>query len=179
MGQCSGKNLGGTQVGQLLHTSLLVVPLLVLVLELALTVLTRVLIVAGPTSRPRLSAREKLLLQLFAIIPRLPSLVWRAIADALLIVLLPLLFKPVLLCVLVKGVPSLTITRRERGVAPAADEPALAMPLLVTWFACGGEPVSVVVLRCLPLAVLIVRPQESLHNDDLGLLDLLGVKGWD
>jgi hypothetical protein len=153
LGQCSGKNLGGTQVGLLLHTSLLVVPLLVLVLELALTVLTRVLIVAGPTSRPRLSAREKLLLQPFAIIPRLPSLVWRAIGDALLIVLLPLLFKPVLFCVLVQGVPGLSITRRERGAAPAADEPALAMPLLVTWFACGGEPVSVVVLRCLPLAV--------------------------
>jgi hypothetical protein len=153
LGQCSGKNLGGTQVGLLLHTSLLVVPLLVLVLELALTVLTRVLIVAGPTSRPRLSAREKLLLQPFAIIPRLPSLVWRAIADALLIVVLPLLFKPVLFCVLVQGVPGLSITRRERGAAPAADEPALAMPLLVTWFACGGEPVSVVVLRCLPLAV--------------------------
>jgi len=126
-----------------------VIPLLVLILELALTVLTRVLIVAGPTSRPRLSAREKLLLQPFAIIPRLPSLVWRAIADALFIVVLPLLFKPVLFCVLVQGVPGLSITRR----APAADEPALAMPLLVTWFACGGEPVSVVVLRCLPLAV--------------------------
>ena len=60
--------------------------------QLALTVLTRVLIVAGATSRPLLSAREKLLLQPFAIIPRLPSLVWRAIADALLIVLLQLLF---------------------------------------------------------------------------------------
>ena len=93
MGQCSGKNLGGTQVGLLLHTSLLVVPLLVLVLELAPTVLTRVLIVAGPTSRPRLSAREKLLLQPSAIIPRLPSLVWRAIADALLKVVLQLLFQ--------------------------------------------------------------------------------------
>ena len=137
----------------LLHTSLLVVPLLVLVLELALTVLTRVLIVAGPTSRPRLSAREKLLLQPFVIIGRLRSLVWRAIGDALLIVLLPLLFKPVLFCVLVQGVPGLSITRRKRGAAPAADEPALAMPLLVTWFACGGEPVSVLVLGCLPLAV--------------------------
>ena len=101
MGQCSDKNLGGTQVGLLLHTSLLVVPLLVLVLERALTVLARVLIVAGPTSRPRLSAREKLLLQPFAIIPRLPSHVWRAIVDALLIILLLLLFKPVLFCVLV------------------------------------------------------------------------------
>jgi len=75
LGQCSGKNLGGTQVGLLLYTSLLVIFLLVLILELALTVLTRVLIVAGPTSRPLLSAREKLLLQPFAIIPRLPSLV--------------------------------------------------------------------------------------------------------
>ena len=137
----------------LLHTSLLVVPLLVLVLEIALTVLTRVLIVAGSTSRPRLSAREKLLLQPFAIISRLPSLVWRAIADGLLIVVLPLLFKPVLFCVLVQGVPGLSITRRERGAAPAADEPAFAMPLQATWFACEGEPVSVVVLRCLPLAV--------------------------
>ena len=155
------------------------IPLLVLILELALTVLTRVLIVAGPTSRPRLSAHEKLLLQPFAIIPRLPSLVWRAIADTLLLVLLPLLFKPVLFCVLVQGMSGLSIPRREPGAAPAADEPALAMPLLVTRFACGGEPVSVVVLLCLPLAELIVRPQESLHNDDLGLLDLLGVEGWD
>ena len=155
------------------------ISLLVLILELALTVLTRVLVMAGPTSRTLLSAREKLLLQPFAIIPRLPSLVWRAIADALLIVLLPILFKPVLFCVLVQGMPGLSITRRKHGAAPAAREPVLAMPLKVTWFACGGEPVSVVVLRCLPLAVLIVRPQESLHNDDLGLLDLLGVEGWD
>ena len=128
------------------------IPLLVLILELALTLLTCVLIVAGPTSRSLLSVHEKLLLQPFAIIPRLPSLVWRAIADALLIVLLPLLFKPVLLCLLVQGVPGLSITRRECGAAPSADEPALAMPLLVTWFACRGEPVSIVVLRCLPLA---------------------------
>ena len=140
-------------IGFLLHTSLLVMPLLVHILELGLAVLTSVLIVAGPTSRPLLSAREKLLFQHFAIIPRLPSLFLRAIADALHIVLLPLLFKPVLFCVLVQGVPGLSITRRERGAALAADEPALAMPLLVTWFACGGEPVSVVVLRCLPLAV--------------------------
>ena len=84
-----------------------------------------------------------------------------------------------LFCVLAQGVPGLGVARRERGAAPAADEPALAMPLLVTWFACGGEPVSAVVLRCLPLAVLIVRPQESLHNDDLRLLDLLGVEVWD
>ena len=137
----------------LLQTSLLAIPLLVLILELAPTVLKRVLIVAWPTSMSLQSAREKLLLQLFAIISRLPSLVWRAIADTLLIFVLPLLLKPVLFCVLVQGVPGLSITRGERGAATSADEPALAMPLLVTWFACGGEPVSVVVLRCLPLAV--------------------------
>ena len=153
MGQFLGKNLDGTQFGLLLYTLLMVIPLLVLILKLALTVLTRVLIVAWPTSRPRLSAREKLLLQLFAIMPRLPSVVWRDKADALVIVVVLFLFKPVLFCVLVQGVPGLSITRRERGAAPAADEPALAMPLLVTWFACGGKPVSVVVLRCLPLAV--------------------------
>ena len=62
------------------------IPLLVLILELALTVLTRVLIVAWPTSRSLLSAHENLLLQPFAIKSRLSSLVWRAIADALLIV---------------------------------------------------------------------------------------------
>jgi hypothetical protein len=152
-----------------------VIPLLVIILKLALKVLIRVLIVAWRTSRPLLSAREKLLLQPFAIIPRLLSLVWRAIVDALLIILLLLLFKPVLFCVLVKGVLGLSIARRERSATPAADKPALEMPLQVTWFACGGEPVGVVVLRCLPLAVKIVRPQKSLHGDDLGLLALLAV----
>ena len=68
-------NLVGTQFGLILYKSLLVIPLLVIILKLALKVLSSVLIVAWRTSRPLLSAREKSLLQPFAIIPRLPSLV--------------------------------------------------------------------------------------------------------